>query len=491
MRTLASSPESARALITPPASRGPWLARRLTLLRAKTLVALADALGVSIAAALCVVFVPVDGPHVTRESAAPVLAVAPAVWLFALARQRAYRARNIARRSDEFRRVVRASGTSLALLAIIGEIVGRPFARGWFVALPIGAVVLLMAEREIARRVFIGLRRKGGLRRPVVVVGANQEAIEIARVVSRDPSIGYGIVGFVSDLDLDRIDESIRNDVLGMVADIDEVVVGTGARGVVIASTAVTTQVSNRLARQLTERGLHVEITSTLRDIAVERLTVGEVGSFPTVYVEAVQRGGWRAGAKRVFDCTVAVALGIVLAPMLALTAVLVKLTSPGPVLFRQTRIGLDGRLFELVKFRTMHADAELRLPDVIDLNEASGPLFKIAEDPRVTRLGRLLRRTSLDELPQLWNVLRGEMSLVGPRPALPAESMAWAPEVRDRLRVKPGMTGMWQINGRSHTSFDDYVRLDLFYVDNWSLTTDLAVLLRTVPAVLLRRGAA
>jgi len=159
-------------------------------------------------------------------------------------------------------------------------------------------------------------------------------------------------------------------------------------------------------------------------------------------------------------------------------------------VLFRQVRVGRNGKPFKVYKFRTMVENAEELVIDLRDLNEAAGPLFKISDDPRVTRVGALLRRSSIDELPQLWNVIRGDMSLVGPRPAIPSEVEGWLPELHERLRVKPGMTGMWQVNGRSAASWDDYVRLDLYYVDNWSLSTDLAILAQTVPAVLSSRGA-
>ncbi len=159
-------------------------------------------------------------------------------------------------------------------------------------------------------------------------------------------------------------------------------------------------------------------------------------------------------------------------------------------MLFRQTRVGRDSAPFTVRKFRSMVADAEERLIDLRDQNECDGPLFKIHDDPRVTRVGKVLRKTSIDELPQLWNVLRGEMSLVGPRPALPSEVAGWPAPLFQRLRVRPGITGMWQVSGRSENSFEEYARLDLTYVDNWSLATDLAILAKTVPAVLLRRGA-
>jgi exopolysaccharide biosynthesis polyprenyl glycosylphosphotransferase len=259
---------------------------------------------------------------------------------------------------------------------------------------------------------------------------------------------------------------------------------------VVVATTAVSSETSNRLARQLTDAGIHVELSSSLRDIAAERLTVSPLGRCPMIYVEPIRRNGWRAAAKRAFDIVVAAAALVLATPVLLVVALAIKVDTRGPVLFRQQRLGRGGQPFNLFKFRTMVTVAEELIVHLRVLNQADGPLFKIRDDPRVTRIGRLLRKYSIDELPQLWNVLRGEMSLVGPRPALPAEMAAWAPELHNRLRVKPGVTGMWQVSGRSDCSFAEYMRLDLYYVDNWSFWSDLAIVAKTVPTVLLRRGA-
>jgi exopolysaccharide biosynthesis polyprenyl glycosylphosphotransferase len=208
------------------------------------------------------------------------------------------------------------------------------------------------------------------------------------------------------------------------------------------------------------------------------------------MYLEPFHQSGWRSGAKRVFDLIASFVALVLLAFPLAFLAVLIKVDARGPVFYRQRRVGKNGRYFDVVKFRTMVPNAHALRQELVALNEADGPLFKIKNDPRITRVGRLLRKTSLDELPQLWNVLRGEMSLVGPRPALPEEAELWAPELRDRLRVQPGITGMWQVSGRSNTSFDEYSRLDLYYVDNWSLIADLSIMAKTLPSVLLQRGA-
>jgi exopolysaccharide biosynthesis polyprenyl glycosylphosphotransferase len=322
--------------------------------------------------------------------------------------------------------------------------------------------------------------------RPVVIVGANGEGHAIADMLDRQPWLGYRVLGFVDDV---RTEDGER-EIFGPTSNTLDVVLDKRATGVIVATTAIDADTCNDLARELVEAGVHVELSSTLRDVASQRLLVRPLGRYPVVCLEPVRRAGWRGMAKRTWDVVLATVGVVVLSPFMALAAILIKLDSPGPVLFRQQRIGKDGELFTLYKFRTMAVDAELRLSELEQENEADGPLFKIRNDPRVTRVGRLLRRFSIDELPQLWNVLRGEMSMVGPRPALPSEAAKWAPRLRQRLRVKPGLTGMWQVNGRSSTSFEQYERLDLYYVDNWSLITDAMIIIRTIPILLRGKGA-
>jgi exopolysaccharide biosynthesis polyprenyl glycosylphosphotransferase len=278
--------------------------------------------------------------------------------------------------------------------------------------------------------------------------------------------------------------------VLGRSEDTLEMVRATGATGVVVATTAVTAVSSNRLVRQLVEAGVHVELSSSLRDISAERLAVRPLGACPVIYVEPVRRGGWRAAAKRTFDVTASALVLIATAPLIAAAAIRIKLEGTGGILFSQIRVGKDGKQFRVFKLRTMVDHAEDMLVHLRDLNQADGPLFKLRDDPRVTRIGKVLRRFSIDELPQLWNVLRGEMSLVGPRPALCSEMDCWTPEVRSRLRVRPGLTGMWQVSGRSDLAFKDYVRYDLYYVDNWTLWRDLTIVAKTIPVVLGKNGA-
>ena len=411
------------------------------------------------------------------------------IWLALFAKQRLYNTRFIGRRIDEFRRIVNASilGTlAVLVVANLGNVLLR---RSSLLILAATSVVVVTAEREVARRIFLRLRSGGRMVRYVVIAGANPEGRDIAAMLQAEPWLGYKVIGFVDDNASPR-DPVPGVPLLGGVGDIEGILREYPNTSVIVASSAVESAVTNRLARDLLDQGVHVELSSTLRDISSQRLTVRPLGRFPVVYVEPITRGGWRAVAKRTFDIFGASAGLILTAPITVLAAIAIKVDTRGPVLFRQTRVGQNSEPFAVLKLRTMVTDAEDQLSGLLTQNEADGPLFKMSDDPRITRAGRFLRKASIDELPQLWNVIRGSMSLVGPRPALPHETEEWDSLLGQRLRVKPGITGMWQVSGRSDTTFEDYTRLDLYYVDNWSITTDLAILAKTIPVVLMRKGA-
>ncbi len=459
----------------------------------KIVLATVDLVTVVVGALLAVVIAdPLgNGARVGTSDAAFLLLVVGTLplWLAILAGQRLYNIRFIGRRIDEVRRIVNATFLGSMGVALTSFFLDVELPRSRIVVLFLTTTLLVMAEREVARRVFAVMRARGRMVRNVVIAGANPEGRELAAMLRTDTWLGYHVLGFVDDSVTDP--EPVPGvPLLGTVADAGEVLRARQGASVIVAASAIESATTNRLARDLLDRGIHVELSSTLRDIASQRLLVRPLGRFPVVYVEPVQRDGWRRTAKRAFDVVLA-SLGLLVAsPVLLAAMVAIRLDSPGPVLFRQVRVGRNGRPFQVLKLRTMVEDAEALRDELLEANEADGPLFKMADDPRVTRVGKVLRTTSIDELPQLWNVLRGEMSLVGPRPALPHETEAWDPLLTQRLRVTPGITGMWQVNGRSESSFEDYTRLDLYYVDNWSLLIDLAILAKTVPVVLLRRGA-
>jgi len=245
-----------------------------------------------------------------------------------------------------------------------------------------------------------------------------------------------------------------------------------------------------RLAWDLEKTGTDLCVAPALLDVAGPRTTIRPVAGLPLLHMDHPEFSGGLQIVKAAFDKLAATAALIAAAPLLVLLALVIRLDDGGPALFRQTRVGKDGRNFSVFKFRTMVADAESRKSELVDRNQQQGPLFKIRNDPRITRVGSWLRRWSLDELPQLLNVLTGEMSLVGPRPALPEEAAMYGDHVRRRLAVKPGMTGLWQVNGRADLSWDESVRLDLRYVENWSFMLDLQILWKTCAAVVRGSGA-
>jgi exopolysaccharide biosynthesis polyprenyl glycosylphosphotransferase len=346
----------------------------------------------------------------------------------------------------------------------------------------------LVIERSVARRKFAQMRQNGTLVRRVAVVGTDSHALELTRSIMARPESGYRVVGLVGDEDPHRDDEGVA--VLGTRSDIFEILHAQRAVGVIISLGAMPSDQLNLLVRRLTDASYHVAISSSLLDIDVTRLRLQQVDGRSIIYVERVIRDGWRAYAKRAFDVIGASALLLLTSPVLLLSALAIKLTSPGPVVFSQDRVGRYGAIFPIYKLRTMVIDAEARRSELEADNEADGPLFKIERDPRITSVGRLLRRTCIDELPQLFNVLRGSMSLVGPRPALPEEVASWDEFTTERLRVMPGLTGMWQVSRRNGISFEEYKRLDLYYVDNWSLISDIKICVLTVGVVLTGRGA-
>jgi exopolysaccharide biosynthesis polyprenyl glycosylphosphotransferase len=470
-----------------PAARGEarvWLVK--TVVVAADLVAIALAMTIAIHLREAIIG---RGGRVTATRDTLLGAISLPIWVAVFNRCRLYSSRHIASRLQEIRLLVSAVAFSVLGMAAASFLFEMPVARGWLAIVFFTSLFLLTAERELVRRGFLAMRRRGRLRRRVVIVGANGEARELAAMLGRNRGLGYAVVGFVRAGT--AANGSGSGATLGSTEELLEILEQEGANSVIIASSGVDAADTNRVVRKLTMHGVHVELSSSLFDISADRLTVRPLGNFPVLYLEPVRRTGWRAGAKRAFDIAIAGTGLVVFAPVLALISLAIKLTSPGPVIFRQSRVGYAGEPFEMLKFRTMVAGADGLSAELRSLNEVDGPIFKMRNDPRITPVGRPLRSFSLDELPQLWNVLRGEMSIVGPRPALAAEALEWDTDfAAQRLSTRPGVTGMWQVSGRSDLSFQDYVRLDLYYVDNWSLWTDLAIVAKTVPTVLLRRGA-
>ncbi len=411
------------------------------------------------------------------------------VFAFGAASARLYRARNNERPRDEVANILRAVAIGVAALVTLAfGLQFKHLSRLWIALVGVGVAAAWIAERLVARRVLAEMRVTGRLSRRIVIVGTDSHAVRLLHTYQRNRRYGYDVIGFVGDGDLGS-----RGGVgvLGRMADLDRVLDEHQPTGVVISLYSVGDEDVNRLSRRLTDAGFHVALSTALTDIDVTRLRPQQVDGRTMIYVEPVIRHGWRALAKRAFDIAVASFTIVVTLPIWLLAMLAVRLTSRGPVFFRQQRVGRDGRLFTILKLRTMEQDAEAHRGALAPWNEASGPLFKIEDDPRLTPVGRWLRKFSIDELPQLLCVLRGDMSMVGPRPALPDEVAHWDDTLYDRLRVPPGLTGMWQVSGRADASFEQYRRLDLYYVDNWSLTHDIRICVKTLGAVVSGRGVA
>ena len=405
-------------------------------------------------------------------------------WLGVLGLQDAYDPQLLGVGADEYKRVVRASVNVFALTAILCFLSGSDLSRlfvGWAVSL---GLVLLLAGRFAGRFFLVRARRLGRLCHRVIVLGDRAAIVRFVASLETAPAAGYGIVGACLPNPADRLRSGDGVESLGVYEDVADAVRRAGADVVAVtASESITPERLRSIAWSLEGLSVDLVVAPAVTDVAGPRVRIRPVAGLPLLYVNEPQFTGVQRLVKGSIDRFGAVVGLLLLAPVLLVVGLLVRWTSSGPALFRQARVGRDGRPFSVLKFRTMSADAEQRLGELAELNEGDGLLFKIAADPRITPLGRVLRKTSIDELPQLINVLRGEMSLVGPRPLAVEGDAFVGPEQRRHL-VKPGITGLWQVSGRAEQSWEDAVRLDLYYVENWSLATDLVILLRTVLAL-------
>jgi exopolysaccharide biosynthesis polyprenyl glycosylphosphotransferase len=414
----------------------------------------------------------------------------PLFWLLSVWLAGGYDSRFIGVGSDEFRRVLNAGVCLTATVAIVAYAAKADLARGYVVlALPIATVLDLIARWRLRKRLH-KLRRQGSCMQKVVVVGHPDVVADLAFELRRDTHHGLSVVaacavGPEQPAEIDGIP------VIGGLGNVVTVVEQFRADTVaVLACPEMSGARLRDLAWALEKTGTELCVAPALLDVAGPRTTIRPAAGLPLLHMDHPEFTGARRLVKEVFDRALAFAALLLLFPLLVVVALAIRLSDGGPALFRQVRIGKDGRPFSVLKFRTMVVDAEARKAQLVLLNESGGALFKIRKDPRVTRVGEWLRRWSLDELPQLINVMRGDMSLVGPRPPLPDEVAKYVDYVRRRLAVKPGITGLWQVNGRSDLSWDESVRLDLRYVENWSLMLDLQILWKTLSAVLGGSGA-
>jgi exopolysaccharide biosynthesis polyprenyl glycosylphosphotransferase len=420
-----------------------------------------------------------------------------ALWFLSLTINNSRSQRIIGSGPEEYRRVWLATAYTFGGIAILSMSFKLEIARGYLlIAMPTG-LALLAAFRWLARRFVIREREKyGHCTTRVLVVGCTSAVRDLITALSREPWSGYQVVGAL--VPGTNAPPALSAPGIGKIptfnddASIVEAVSATRSNAVAVAA---TDQLHGRgikdISWQLEKLDVDLLVAPGVLDVAGPRLHMRPVAGLPLIHVEKPQYHGAKRFQKRAFDIGFSTLVLICLAPVVLVIALAVKLTSPGPVFYRQERVGLNGRTFEIVKFRTMVNGADSMLENLAHLNEfRGGVMFKMREDPRVTSVGSFLRRHSLDEIPQFINVLKGQMSVVGPRPPLVSEVESYDLRVRRRLLVRPGITGLWQVSGRSDLSWEDSVRLDLYYVENWSMMADLLIALKTAKVVLSRSGA-
>jgi exopolysaccharide biosynthesis polyprenyl glycosylphosphotransferase len=424
----------------------------------------------------------------TPVSPTTMLAIVP-LWLALLVSTRSYQGRHVALTATETARRVARAGVGMALTCLALTTV-TTLPQGPGLLLVAGAATATSLTPRLGAQVWSTYVAPPSTRRRVVVAGRRPR--EVAQVVSelrRDPNHAFEVVAVC----LDRAPEHSQFGVpvATGIRRVAEHALAAGADAVIaLPSRKVDATQLRRIGWELEQTGVQLYVGTPLLDVACGRTTMTSAAGLRMLHVASRTRRRPPQLLKELVERPVAALMLAVLSPLILVTYLAIRLDSPGPALYRQTRIGRDGVGFTMLKFRTMVIDADARLAQLAVQNESDGKLFKMRRDPRITRVGSVLRKYSLDELPQLVNVVRGDMSLVGPRPALPSEVLRYDHDECRRLALKPGLTGLWQVSGRSDLSWEDSVRLDLKYVDNWSLSQDLALLVRTVRAVLSHRGA-
>jgi exopolysaccharide biosynthesis polyprenyl glycosylphosphotransferase len=414
----------------------------------------------------------------------------PLIWILAVGVFGGYERRFLGTGSDEYRRVLNAGLCLTAGLALISYAVNNEVSRIYLLVSMQVIVLLDLAIRFALRKRLHSVRKEGKCMSTVVAVGHESAVARLISELRRDTHHGLRVVAAC------LAGESVPTQVAGVpvVGDLDDAasaVRNLNAGTVAVLSCPEMDGVKLRtLAWELEKTGTDLCVAPSLLDVAGPRTTIRPTAGLTLLHVDHPQLSGPRQVVKDLFDRCCAAAALVVLSPLMLVIAVAIRAHDKGPAMFTQIRVGKDGQEFKIYKFRTMVVNAEARLSEIRDQNEIDGVLFKMRRDPRITAIGSALRKSSLDELPQLVNVLRGEMSLVGPRPALPQEAAQYAEHVRRRLIVKPGLTGMWQVNGRSELSWEETVRLDVAYVENWSLTLDIQILWKTISVMLHGSGA-
>ena len=394
---------------------------------------------------------------------------------------------------NEVYRIIRGTTTGVIIM-VVGLFFYRPYfySRLIFIYAFVLIVFLLGFSRLLKNLVLVQLRERGiGVRR-VLIVGAGETGRMVMRTIVAQPELGYQILGFIDD-DPEKSNSEIgRFKGLGTIDNLRNLIQAedSNIEEVIITLPWMYHRKIVNIMAQCERQNVTARLVPDLFQMSLSRVEIEDLNGIPLIGIREITFSRWGLIVKRAIDIIASATALIALAPLLGLIALAIMLDSPGPVLFRQTRVGKDGKTFTLHKFRSMRVGAEQEQDKLAERNEATGPLFKMRDDPRLTRVGKILRRFSLDELPQLLNVLRGEMSLVGPRPPLPKEVDEYQEWHKKRLEIAPGLTGLWQVSGRSDLTFDEMVLLDIYYIENWSPALDTIITLRTIPRVIFGDGA-
>jgi exopolysaccharide biosynthesis polyprenyl glycosylphosphotransferase len=470
----------------------PWKTRQAQLLMASDAVAVLIACTVGYLARF--------GLHLKPSYLFTTLVLLPAAWVLCLSLGRAYETRFLGGGHEEFRRVIDSAVRVTALVAVASYVTKMDVARLYVLMALLIATTLTFAGRVAGRLILLRLRAKGSCQSRVLIVGTGEDAAGLIRMAKGHPLAGWNVVGVCLNRPYGRRSYDRKKDdgdlgdvpIVGTFADVIHAVRATEATAVAVSECPeLEGSTLRQLMWDLEGTGVDVLVGSALTEVTGPRLSIRPLAGLPLLHVEEPELTGARRLLKGLTDRSIALVMILLASPLLIALGLAVRLSSRGPAIFTQTRVGRHGKTFTMFKFRSMYVDAEQRLAELQNLNErGEGLLFKMKNDPRITRVGGFLRKWSLDELPQLFNVLNGKMSLVGPRPPLPREVAQYGNDVRRRLLVKPGLTGLWQVSGRSDLPWDESVRLDLGYVENWSLAMDLVILARTIVVVLRRSGA-
>lgn len=429
----------------------------------------------------------------------PLLPLVLLIWGVLLYGSDRYRSHRTVVLLDEALEIVKVCATGLAILALAVYVFrlderilgGDEFSRLWVLMVSVIACVLILTEKLALRLLSRYVRSRGFNYRTVLIVGTNPSAAVLADSIRNHRFWGFKIVGFVSHPPSENAEAAREcRPLVGTIDDIPRLVEDNVIDDVLFCVSRRDLDQMEDLFLALQEQGIRTRFAVNLFPHTKARVRMEDVDGMPLLTFSTAPESWLPLMIKRALDVALSLTLAVLSLPVMLGIALLIKITQGGGVLYAQTRCGLNGRLFTLYKFRTMVEGAEEIQRELLHLNEMDGPVFKLKQDPRVTRLGRFLRRFSLDELPQFWNVLRGDMSLVGPRPPIPDEVRRYQRWQRRRLSMKPGLTCLWQISGRNQLDFDRWIRLDLEYIDSWSPWLDMKILLKTVPAVLSGRGA-